>query len=368
MDKIKKTEFLSQVQRRIKTCCHHSFDIMLAILVLLVAAPLLLGQSEERSGQARSREVVRFRIGVTTKINGLLNFGARLTTGDEDDPNTADITLGSFINDLEVSLDRVYLELKHRSFSLIAGKFQNPFLTRTDLVWDDDVNPQGIAASYTFSESGKIVPKITGMLSIIDEHAGTIIPDSTMWGGQIQFATHLNPVFILSLAGAYYDYQIKSLTNADAGDTRSNNLTSDGAAYLSDFNLLDVITVVEYQGLGERYPIRFVGNYVKNLGAKVSEDTGFSLDLYIGRVSEKKDMRYRYGYSVAETDAVLAAFSNDNTTIPTNYKQHTLTVDYFVLDNTIFTLTCYYYKNKVAPDPDNNKWASRLRLNVTVRF
>jgi hypothetical protein len=160
-----------------------------------------------------------------------------------------------------------------------------------------------------------------------------------------------------------------SLSNADAGDTRSNNITSDGAAYISDFDLFDAIATVEYRGFSERYPIRFVGDYVKNLGAAGSDDSGFMLDLFVGRASEKHDLRFRYGYSETETDAVLAAFSNDNTTIATNYKQHTVTIDYVAVENTTLNLTWYLHrKNQLLSPDDSNDYVSRLRLNVVVKF
>lgn len=365
--------------------CHRPFSVLLATLVFFVAASYAQEKSDLLSDikfysdfrlryenttnrdnmDARNREVVRFRAGLTKKISELFNFGARLATGSSDDPNTADVTLGNFVNDLEISLDRLYLELNHQHFFLTGGKFGNPFL-RTDLVWDGDVNPQGVAGSYTSSGSKKVISKLTSIYSIIDEQS--IAPDSYMVGGQIEFSIHPAPDLSLTLAGAYYDYTIRSLRNADAGDTRSNYLTPDGTAYISDFDLFDAIVMVEYRGLGERYPIRFVGDYVKNLGAEVGEDEGFSLDLYIGRSSEKKDARFRYGYSEAETDAVLAAFSNDNITIPTNYKQHTLTIDYCIYSNMTLNLTWYLYKNKLATDPDNNDYISRLRLNAVVKF
>jgi hypothetical protein len=318
----------------------------------------------------RQREVVRFRAGVTKKINGLLNFGARLATGSSNDPNTADVTLGSFVNDLEVSLDRLYLELTYQDLLLTGGKFANPFL-RTDLVWDGDVNPQGVAGSYTFSGSGEggITPRLIGVYSIIDEQ--TIDRDSYMLGGQVQFGIKPGRDLSLTLAGAYYDYTINSLINADAGDTRSNHLTSDGKAYISDFDLLSAIAVVEYRGFGERYPIRFVGDFVKNNGAEVDEDQGFMLDLYVGRASNKNDLRFRYGYSEAETDAVLAAFSNDSTTIATNYKQHTVTIDYVAVENTTLNLTWYVYRKKklgTGLGTDSDEFISRLRLNVVVNF
>jgi hypothetical protein len=378
-------------------CCHSSINISLALFALFFAAsPIaspLRGQDNKSSDikfsgdfrlryenttnlapaslEDRNREVVRFRAGVTKEVNELLKFGVRLATGSSNDPNTADITLGSFVNDLEVSLDRAYVELKYEDLFITGGKFGNPFRT-TDLVWDGDVNPQGAALSYTFSGSEQITPKVSGIYSVIDEHSGTLIPDSWMWGGQTEFSIHASPDWNLTLAGAFYDYKIRSLSNADAGDTRSNYLVSDSTGkalgYVSDFDLLDAIAIIEYRGLGERYPIRFSGDYVKNLGANVSEDKGFMLDLYVGRASKKDDLRFQYGYSQTETDAVLAAFSNDNTTIATNYIQHTLAIDYVVLGSTTLNLTWYLYKNKLQIGPESDDFLSRLRLNAVVKF
>jgi len=130
----------------------------------------------------RTREVVRFRFGMNKKINGMFNFGARLATGSPDDPNTTDITLGDFVNDLTISLDRVYLEFAYKNLFLTGGKFGNPFLT-TEMVWDGDVNPQGVGASYTFAGLGKMTPKLTGVHYVIDEQ--TNLPDSYMLGGQM---------------------------------------------------------------------------------------------------------------------------------------------------------------------------------------
>ncbi|MCG8604806.1 putative porin, partial [bacterium] len=62
--------------------------------------------------EGRNREVVRFRIGMNKRISDQFDFGARLATGSQDDPNTADVTLGSFVDDLEVSLDRLYREFR----------------------------------------------------------------------------------------------------------------------------------------------------------------------------------------------------------------------------------------------------------------
>lgn len=314
----------------------------------------------------RYREVVRFRLGITKQINKWVKFGSRIATGDPDDPNTADVTLGDFVNDLTISLDKVYLELLYKNLFLTGGKFGNPF-ARTDLVWDGDVNPQGGAGTLTLPGSDQIIPKFAGMFFVIDEQTSN--PDSYMWGGQARLSIKPDPSWNMTLAGGYYDYTINSLIDADAGDTRSNYLTFDADSnliYLSDFNLIDIIAVLEYRGFSEQFPVRLVGDFVKNDGAKVDEDQGFSVDMFVGKASKKNDVRFQYGYSQTEKDAVLAAFSNDNTTIATNYQQHTFAADFVIFDNTTINLIWYYYRyNKVDPSFEND-YFSRIRLNFVV--
>jgi hypothetical protein len=225
-----------------------------------------------------------------------------------------------------------------------------------------------VAASYTFSVSDKIIPKLTGLYYIVDEQ--TVNPDSYMLGGQVQVAIKPVPDWSLTLAGGMYDYKIKSLTNAGSGDLLSNNVNASGTAYLSDFDLLDIIAMVEYRGLSERFPIRFAADYVKNRGAAVDEDAGFGLDLYVGKTSKKNDLRFQYGYAKVETDAVLAAFSHDNTTIATNYEQHTLGIDYVAVENTTLNVTLYFYRrDQFTPAPGvENEFFTRLRVNALVGF
>lgn len=311
----------------------------------------------------RHRAVIRFRGGVAKKIGDTLNFNARVATGARGDPNTTDVTLGDFVDDLEISLERVSLEYNKKGVSLTGGKFANPFL-QGQLVWDPDVHPGGAAWSYTLTRSKRFVPKFTGVYSIVDEQ--TVNPDSYMLGGQVQTLIRPASTWTLTLAGAYYDYTIQSLVKADVGDIGGNNLTPDGKAYLSDFNMVDLVTIVDSpMGLGARFPLRFVGNYVKNLGARVSDDQGYAVDMFVGRASAKNDMRYRYGYSVAETDAVLAAFSHDDTTFPTNYDQHSLTFDYMANSSLLLNATWYAYKRHNEPTAE---YVFRLRLNATVSF
>jgi hypothetical protein len=308
--------------------------------------------------------VVRFRGGATRQVSKLISIGARVTTGPADDPNSTDITLGDFDDSLEMSFDRAYVELKNERAFLTGGKFVNPFTT-SELVWDGDVHLQGVGGSLTRAGSHQLTPKLTGVFFVVDEQ--TITGDSYMVGGQGQVTIKPSSGWSVVLAGGYYDYTINSLRNTDAGDIRGNRLAPGGTAYLSDFDLLDAVVTLDLRGFGDRYPIKFVGDYVNNLGAD-DLNQGFNLDLFVGRASAKGDLRFRYGYSQAETDAVLAAFSHDNTTLAVNYAQHSATFDYQVRKDIQLNATWYVYHQLDSAPGASNPWIKRLRLNALFVF
>ena len=324
--------------------------------------------SEHAGLRDRSRGVLRGRLGATWGVSDTTILGARIDTGDPDDPNSVDVSLGNFFDNLDVSLDQLYAAYTGKNLFATGGKFPNP-LARTDLVWDSDVNPYGAAGRYQFLDSDRLAVAVTGIYALVDEQ--TEFDDSTMTGGQLSFRYRGRGPWSAGFDAAYYDYEIGSLVNTDAGDIRGNNLTPGGTAYLSDFDLLNLIATARFAGFGERWTIDVIADYVRNLGANVPEDTGYGIDLFVGDTAAIGNVQFRYGYAVAETDAVLAAFSHDNTTYPTNYRQHTLEVAYRAMDKTWLYLTTYRYRREnfgLLEQPGDDDWVSRIRLNLHYQF
>lgn len=316
----------------------------------------------------RNRAVLRARLGAEYHLNRALSLGARVTTGDSDDPNSSDITLGSFDDDLQISLDRAYASYQGERFRALGGKFANPFLTR-ELVWDGDVNPQGVAASVDVLRGDAHRLTLTGAFVPIDNALDSA--DSYMSGAQLVLRSQPGSDWSLQLGGAYYDYTIGSLETADGGDIRDNRLSADGSAYLSDFDLLDTIAVLEYRGLGDRWPLRLSLDYVVNLGAVDDQDSGQQLNIDLGRDRLVGDWRLAYAYARSDIDAMLDAFSQDNTTYASNYRQHSLVVAYVPLENVVLDLTTYFYRRDAFQPGygvDWDEWVARLRMNVSFRF
>ncbi len=307
---------------------------------------------------------VRGRLGVTYTANDVVSIGARLVTGNPDDPNSTDVQLSNFDDDFEVSLDQAYVQFNLGDLKLYGGKMPQPFV-RTDLVWDGDVNPQGVSAVYRHALADGSAFRANGLFFIIDERA--VAADSTMAGAQLGYDTRTLGKWKFDASVAYYDYKLGSVAGADSGDLRSNLLNPDGT-YRSDFELGDVIIGATWNGAGERWPLRIVGDFVRNFGAATDADTGYGADFTIGRASKVHDWRVTYGYSIAETDAVLAAFSHDNIALGTNYRLHALTLDYVPFPKTMLSAIWYHYQPYEATPALGRDWIERLRVAFAVSF
>ena len=227
------------------------------------------------------------------------------------------------------------------------------------------MNPQGASAVYKHAMGNGGAFRANGLFFVVDEQA--VGPESTMLGGQLGYDSPSLGVWKYDVSAAYYDYRLGSTAGGDTGDFRSNLLNPDGS-YLSDFDLGDLLVGVTWSGLGERWPVRLMGDYVRNYGAETDADSGFGADLMIGRASQPGDWRVTYGYSKAETDAVLSAFSHDNTTIGTNYRLHALTFDYVPTPRTQISAIWYHYRRDDALSSLDADWLERMRLYFLVNF
>jgi hypothetical protein len=319
--------------------------------------------TETDAAPARNRGVLRARVAGSYDVNPWLTVGARLATGDPDDPNSTDVTLSDFADDLNVNLDLAYARARLGALELYGGKIPNPFL-RTDLVWDSDVNPDGLSAAWAKTVGGAKA-RLTALYFIVNEQqAGD---DASMTGLQAGIGAPAWNDLTFDLAAGYYDYRLEGLVGADAGDTRSNLLAPGGNAYLSDFDLFDIIASVTFAPADTAWPAKIALDLVRNRGAATAADSGYALDFTLGRAAKAHDLRFGYGYARAETDAVFASFSHDNTGLATNYRQHTLAVDYLLSQRVVLNGTFYHYR---ADDPGANpvEWLNRLRLNFLVQF
>jgi hypothetical protein len=316
-------------------------------------------------GRDRSRTAVRTRLRATYKIDNHFAVGTQIATGDPDDPNSTDVTLGNFVDDFQVSLDQAWIRYNNGGLTAYAGKFPQIF-QRTDMLWDGDVSPQGVGTSFALPV-GKARIDARGLWFVIDE--ASVARDSDMLGGQVALSAPLASDFKASLTGSYYHYRLGSVAGADGGDFRGNLMS--GGRYLSRFHLLEGIGMLSWAGPSPRWPLSFTVDYVHNFGAAVTGDSAFNFELAVGQTVNPGDLRIMYNYSEVEVDSVLAAFSHDNIDLSTNYRLHGLGLGYVPAPHLQLDLFWYHYRPldaAYAASLSPSDWLDRVRLAFMVSF
>lgn len=98
----------------------------------------------------RQRLRIRARFRARGKIGDEFEWGLRLATGSFADHISTNQTLTGFFTRKNFALDLAYLSYKPKwlpGLQVQAGKFETPW-TRTEMTWDQDLNPEGLTESY----------------------------------------------------------------------------------------------------------------------------------------------------------------------------------------------------------------------------
>ncbi|MHC1743845.1 MAG: putative porin [Syntrophobacteraceae bacterium] len=314
------------------------------------AALLKVGSNGTVSGdllnttEDRERFRIRARLGLTAKIHDTLEAGMRVTTGNENDPISTNETLGDYFNKDGVVMDLAYLKWSPiKELTFWGGRHPNPFFY-TDLVWDNDLNLEGVAGSFNYPLSDQWTVFLAGGVFPLQEVEFTQ-RDKWLFGGQVGAEFKPIPDISTKLAVAYYDYENtvgrpNTVQRPDVNDYTAPLFVQKGntlfniepstqatrVALASEYKELNVTGQVDV-GVWKPIHVIFVGDYVRNLGFHkddVARRTGFSnvskeVDGYQVGVQVGYPKARRFGewnaflnYKHLEADAVVDAFTDSD--------------------------------------------------------
>ena len=296
----------------------------------------------------------------SSEVNvGKAEVGIRLATGNETDPISTNETFGDFQNKDDIVFDRAYLKWTYQPWemvwggkipelSIIGGRIPNPWFS-TDLVWDSDLNFEGIALNHktdTLASNPWRGFVTLGAFSIQEEQLSQ--NDKWLFAGQVGVERRKAMGLSAKLGVAYYEYRnmvgeqnISSDPNAKdftapLFQTKGNTLmdidptTGEKFAYASDFELVNVTGQLDYDYW---YPTHIVltADYVRNLGFDREEialrvdptgdtevpsglDKGYQVGLTVGypKIRAFGEWNVSFFYKYLEGDAVVDAFSDSD--------------------------------------------------------
>lgn len=173
----------------------------------------------------RTRERFRLRFNGDIQMQKGWSAGFALETASAADSGNQTFENGG--DDYSIFLARAYVAWQPRNdLKFIAGKQRNPLYT-TDLVWDADINPQGVAELYTISLGGKDSLEFRALQSIMDDNneatAGRTGNDAWLFAQQAVLTKYFGTTKLVVAPGysIYTTSNMSGLTNETPfnGDT-----------------------------------------------------------------------------------------------------------------------------------------------------
>lgn len=263
----------------------------------------------------RVRHRFRLRLAAKAEVNAMADAVVRLATG-EGDPNSTNQTLTHAFSGKGILVDRAYLDLHPRSWiAARAGKQGVPF-EGTDLVWDSDVNLEGISLLPKFAnEQGEIGLRLGGFWAQENTPGG----GQGMLGGQV-VGKKKSDSWSGVLAVAYYNWlhlQNAPLLFSATKSYGNNTLSADGAKlYLSDFDLLNATAAFTLKGA--RVHATLSGDVVLNTAAETNpatdekDDLGWRAGVDVNLPKCPLDWTLGYSYRVLEADATIGVLTDSD--------------------------------------------------------
>jgi len=127
--------------------------------------------------QDRERYRLRMRLGFDIDLEDGFTAGIRMATGGNNAPVSTNQTLGSTgsgssaqgggFSKYELWLDRAFIQYEssfheHGRLMVLIGRFDNPFVTNSQIMWDEDVGLDGIAFKVTQGWTPRFSTFLTG--------------------------------------------------------------------------------------------------------------------------------------------------------------------------------------------------------------
>ena len=274
---------------------------------------------DESKDEDRTRWRIRARLMLSAKISESISVELRIASG-SDDPVSTNQSLDGSWSTKGFSLDLAYFDFHPESVKgmhIIGGKMKLPFqkVQKTELIWDGDLNPEGLAAKFKGELNDRVVVMLGAGFFYVEENSSS----DDFWMTGAQGVLKVEPAEnIHFIAGAgYYDYNIEAEETPvffDNEDSFGNNAIpvgggSDELLYATDFNELEILG--EFGFKKDKLGFYLYGNFVTNTAAD-SLNTGYLVGATVKHGKGKGNMKLAVNYREVEDDAVIGVFTDSD--------------------------------------------------------
>lgn len=329
------------------------------------------GSVRWKSGRDRHR--IRARLMLEAMLNDEWDVAFRLASGSAD-PTSSNQTLDNSFSSKDIWLDLAYFDYHPQAvagLNIYGGKMKNPFYKagKNQLIFDGDVNPEGIAAVYESKISDSDTLRLTGGGFWVDEGSGSTA-DPSLFGAQAMITHELANSDKVIGGVSYYDFGgiqgYGNLPGTWSSSTRFLGNSNAGGVYTSDYDVFEAFG--EYATKFGSMPVSFYGTWIQNVNAATSEDTGWLIGTKINKASDPGTWELSYNYRDVEADATVGALSDsDFVGGGTDGKGHTFGAKYQVKKNVQAAVT-YFHNEDRANSAGRSLDYRRLQADLIFKF
>jgi len=257
----------------------------------------------------RNRDRIRARFGAMARVNDTMRVELQVATTEGADARSSNQTLSDVKSRKAIELDVAYMEwMPAEPWRITAGKMRYPWARTSSFFFDNDINPEGIAASWQQGANGFFGSAFVTRLA---ERAN--FADSSMQGVQGGYRNVYGDGGRVLLAASYYDHSaVRGYNTIQSGSVGAyfGNSTGSGAAVCrtgvvgatgtclaDDFDVLELLG--EWQFKVADRPLLLYANLARNTAAKFQPqglDTAYAVGFNYGGAVASIPGSWEFGY------------------------------------------------------------------------
>ncbi|MFC1482645.1 putative porin [Candidatus Margulisiibacteriota bacterium] len=330
-------------------------------------------EKKEDDKHVRDRLRIRARVGITGIIQDQWSGVIGLASGGTD-PRSTNQTLDNTFSTKSIMLDYAFIKYGPiPSLAFFAGKIkrENIIWQPTDLLWDSDVNPEGMAFVIDSQVSNQLSIFLNGAYMILDEQSAT---DEDIAMNVVQpgiFIAFNNVIKLKTAVGIYTFNNFKeNATTMNMIGSLSNTTTQNTYAY--DYNSTNVSIELAFENLNEFLKfISIFGDSVYNPDPDIKKDderSGYCYGIKIGskKVNKLGSWQFKILNRRLEKDAWVDFLpDSDFYGGKTGYQGIEAIIIIGLADNVTLSLDHY---NTDAIDKNNSNKQNILQADINIKF
>ncbi len=323
-----------------------------------------------KNGSDRHR--IRARLMLEAMVNDEWDLAFRLASGSKD-PVSANQDLEDSFSSKDFWLDLAYFNWHPKAIeglNVVGGKVKNPFykVGKNQLVWDGDLNPEGLVVQLSTPFNGEDELFFNGGGFWVDESSSGV--DTSLWGAQTYIKHQMDNSDYFLGGASYWDYgNIQGSSDLKSTWTTPGSFfgnTSAAGLFASDYDIFELFG--EYGFKCDSMPVTFYGDWVQNLVASTDRDKGWLVGCKLNKATTPGSWEASYDYRVLEADAVVGAMSDsDFIGGGTDGRGHRFGLKYQLAKN-VQAATTYFHNEDDTGSAGRDLDYRRLQCDLVLKF